>query len=1628
MMRRLLLLLLCAVAFATDASAQIVRTFTPRYSINAPGDITLLGNTLMTCPGAGQCAQGQAGNGGKPDDNDFNMVYVDVDADGTTFSSSTANLALPAGASVLWAGLYWGGDSNNASRNTCRFGTPAAGYATQTSSQTDASGTDRYSCFREVTALVQSGGSGTYAVANVYSTPNTSDVYAGWALVVVYRDGARPNRNLVVADGYALVSNTATVTWNVSGFVTPPSGVVTTRVGVVTYEGDLGLTGDSFRVNGTAVTDAVNPSTNFFNSTISSLGANVTTRNPNYVNQYGFDIDLLNANALLGNAATSATISCTTNGDTYYPTVLTFATDLYAPVMEGNSFQKSVIDINGGAAQPGDVLEYTVRMQNTGQDNAINCVLRDTLAANLTYVPGSFSVVNGPNVGVKTDNAGDDQFEVVNGILVARLGTGATALFGGTMSVGAQTTVRFRASITAPAPNGSNVANQAGLAFNAAQLGTAFNTRSDADTIAAGFQPTSTTVTAPAITGTVFEDVNYGGGAGRTLAASAGVARPNARVELYSSTGAFLQAVTTNASGVYSFDGWSPGSYTVRVVNATVLSSRPGASAANAGVQTFRTVASTGTAVADAARVGGETPALPDAGANVSNQALAALTTASAAPQSLAPVTLGAANITGVDFGFNFDTIVNVNDAGPGSLRMFLENAASFPNTGLAQVGQAAGVEASIFMVSDGLAHPGLRAGLANLLTGGVARISVLSPLAWLSDASTRLDGATQTANVGDTNAGTLGAGGTVGAVGLVLATVPRPEVELVDGANLAVGLDVRGGSATVRNLAIRGFGNAASSASHGDLLVGSTSSSVLLENLVVGTAAAAFADPGAAARSGGDHVRIAGSSGGILRNSLVGYGQGAGVVLSANANGWTLSGLQVEGNGLGDATADGITLSSSASATITGNLVRANAGMGIDARTSAGSNAIAQNTITGNGTGGAETAGMAVGGAGSTLDRNEFSANAGAGVLVASSATANTITRNSIYGNGPTSGQVGIDLQAAADDAARGTAPFRTRNDAGDGDAGGNGLLNFPVITTAAIAGGNLTISGYARPGSMIELFASDLDPTGFGEGRTYLATFVEGSGADLDAATGGYAGTINGVDQGADNTNRFRFTIPTPSGMGVGSFVTATATIAGATSEFSGRDGIGGGVSVSGYAYSDADHDAGRDPGENGTTRTLYVKIVTEPFTASADQVATVDPVTGFYQFPTVSAGPYSFILDDNATLTDLVPTMPAGWIVTQAAPGIRPGTLVASADIPNLDFGLYNGSRVDGQVVRDDGTGSGIANDGTRNGGEGGAPGVFLDLAATGCAGGVCDSTRTDGAGAFRLFVPAAATGVASLRETNLPSWISTGGRAGTTAGTYARATDVLTFTPSAGTLYSGVELGDVPGNTFAASGTQNVGAGAAALYAHRFIAGTAGLVAFGSSQVATPAIPGWTTDLVRDTNCNGSIDAGELALSGPLAVTAGQTVCLVMRHASPAGAAAGASAQATLSASFTYTNASPALNGIVSLVDLTTVLGGGGGLSLAKAVDFAIARPGDILTYTVTYANLGTTPLSSIVIQDATPPYTVFISGSCGTLGSGLTGCAVTTQPGVGGSGAVKWTLSGTLAPGASGMVTYQVRVQ
>ena len=80
-----------------------------RYTVNAPGDIGIVGNTVLTCPAAAAGCAGVQGGTAVGQNNGFGMGFVDVDADPATFDSSRADLALPPGATVLFAGLYWGG-------------------------------------------------------------------------------------------------------------------------------------------------------------------------------------------------------------------------------------------------------------------------------------------------------------------------------------------------------------------------------------------------------------------------------------------------------------------------------------------------------------------------------------------------------------------------------------------------------------------------------------------------------------------------------------------------------------------------------------------------------------------------------------------------------------------------------------------------------------------------------------------------------------------------------------------------------------------------------------------------------------------------------------------------------------------------------------------------------------------------------------------------------------------------------------------------------------------------------------------------------------------------------------------------------------------------------------------------------------------------------------------------------------------------------------------------------------------------------------------------------------------------------------------------------------------------------
>jgi uncharacterized repeat protein (TIGR01451 family) len=467
--------------------------------------------------------------------------------------------------------------------------------------------------------------------------------------------------------------------------------------------------------------------------------------------------------------------------------------------------------------------------------------------------------------------------------------------------------------------------------------------------------------------------------------------------------------------------------------------------------------------------------------------------------------------------------------------------------------------------------------------------------------------------------------------------------------------------------------------------------------------------------------------------------------------------------------------------------------------------------------------------------------------------------------------------------------------------------------------------------------------------------------------------------------------------------------------------------GYTISGAVYSDVDHNSQRNANEGGLgVANLYAKLVSG---TNALQAVTVSNTGGTYTFTNVSPGTYTVILDNNATTGtgDTTEYRPADWVGTENPTQRVTNVVLSNTNVTDINIGLWHGSTISGTVFKDTGGASANANNGTQNAGE--IALVAIEVRATNAAGTTnYDVATTNAAGAYTLWVPYLTTPATVLvREFNLDDYVSTGGSAGTTTGSgYARATDTTTVTFANGAAYTGVNFADVPANLFTIDGIKSATPGSVVFYPHVFTAGTNGQVTFSTVSTPTPNIAGWTVILYRDTNGNGAVDPAETPLTGTQTVNPGDVIAMVLKVFVPENAPEGANDSLVIAAAFTYTNASPALNTTVNHVDLTTV-SAVSNLRLTLSVDKAVAASTDELVYTITYTNVGAEPLRNVVVNNATPAFTTFVSAAYGTLPPNLTACTIAV-PAVGATGGLSWSFTGDLAPGSSGTVIFRVKVQ
>lgn len=407
-----------------------------RYSNIKNGGIAFIGNTLGLSKAANANAPGLRGSIGAFTSTDASL-QVDGFPAGTTLdytkNGSSAILNLPAGSSVLYAELVWGGlfrsSTNNISsllNDAIELITPDGTSAVSPDAQTqqnfnitnDGLTVGFYVRSANVTELVKSGMNGTYTAGKIPALIEAVDSrtaetnHAGWTLAVVYENATLPLRDLTLWCGGAVVSPSSGDTdVALTGFVTPDLPTITGKLLVSAQEGDAVLTGDSMLFGRTTaalspLSGPNNPVNNFFASQINGENGLIDTsgtfgtRNADAAagtnvsgGRQGWDITAIDVSPLLSPGMTTAAIRFTTDGDLYVVNCLALQIDSKGAQL------RLLKSADKAFAFVGEPVGYTVSVANEGSIQADSVVLNDLLPNEATLIDGSVTVDGVPYGG-----------------------------------------------------------------------------------------------------------------------------------------------------------------------------------------------------------------------------------------------------------------------------------------------------------------------------------------------------------------------------------------------------------------------------------------------------------------------------------------------------------------------------------------------------------------------------------------------------------------------------------------------------------------------------------------------------------------------------------------------------------------------------------------------------------------------------------------------------------------------------------------------------------------------------------------------------------------------------------------------------------------------------------------------------------------------------------------------------------------------------------------------------------------------------------------------------------------------------------------------------------------------------
>ena len=270
-------LLFSCVTFGQDIS--LYEQFNGRY------DFTFVGNTL------------------NPQENSYQAFPV-------IFTSSSADLTLQPNDQIERVLLYWAG-SGTGDFNVLLNGESVNAERTF-SYQRNIFGEifDYFSAFADVTSQVQTSGNGTYLLSELDVTPfieqhfQNKTNFAGWALIVIYRNDALPLNQLNVYDGMQAVPNEINIELNSLNVIDNEGA----KIGFLAWEGDRDLqVNETLRINGNPLSNLpLNPVNNAFNGTNTFTNSDIL---------YNMDLDVYNIQNNIAVGDTSAQIQLTSGQD-----------------------------------------------------------------------------------------------------------------------------------------------------------------------------------------------------------------------------------------------------------------------------------------------------------------------------------------------------------------------------------------------------------------------------------------------------------------------------------------------------------------------------------------------------------------------------------------------------------------------------------------------------------------------------------------------------------------------------------------------------------------------------------------------------------------------------------------------------------------------------------------------------------------------------------------------------------------------------------------------------------------------------------------------------------------------------------------------------------------------------------------------------------------------------------------------------------------------------------------------------------------------------------------------------------------------------------------------------------------